>query len=551
MQKSGRNSLKNKQIRYVLGLILLCAAYYITGKIGLGLEVVNRFAAPVWPPAGIALAAILLYGYRMWPGLLIGAILIYISIGASFFVTLSISVGSTFAALFGAYLLKRYAGFNISLNRVKDILNLVILGAFPGAIIYSTIGIVSLFLDGSLSLAALPETWIALFIGNVLGVLLFTPLILLWFKQQRINLAIKNLLESTLTAILLAVLTYVIFSSPLVYNVQTSPFKFLLISPLIWIVFRYGQRGGVTAVTLVATVASWCIYVQSFSQPRLYLQNSILLLQLFIVTILVTVMLISAIIKERELAELNRRKLLRETIRLNKQSKYLQDMNKAKDEFISLASHQLRTPATGVKLNLGMLLENYSGKLTKKQRERIKSAYLSNERTIQTVDELLSVVQIDMGKIIIKKESADIVLIISNVIEEFASTMIERDQTIEFVHTQDNYITKVDKGKIAIVVENLIDNASKYSGAGKKIEVVLTTVKNKVSITVRDEGVGISKKDIGKLFKKFSRIHNEMSIARGGNGLGLYWVDKIVKLHGGTIRVASRLGHGTTFTVSL
>jgi signal transduction histidine kinase len=141
--------------------------------------------------------------------------------------------------------------------------------------------------------------------------------------------------------------------------------------------------------------------------------------------------------------------------------------------------------------------------------------------------------------------------VVSKVIDGLASTIAERNQTIKFIHGRGNYISKVDRSKISIVLENLIDNASKYSPPGKKIEVKLASSKSKLNITVKDEGVGIAKKDISKLFKKFSRVENEFSVLRGGNGLGLYWVKKIVKLHGGTITVTSKPGQGTVFTLDI
>ncbi len=102
-----------------------------------------------------------------------------------------------------------------------------------------------------------------------------------------------------------------------------------------------------------------------------------------------------------------------------------------------------------------------------------------------------------------------------------------------------------------MVLDNLLDNASKYSPKGKTITISLRQSKERVTVAVKDNGVGISKKDQEKLFQKFIRINNPLSVAAGGTGLGLYWSKKIVELHGGTLEVTSKAKQGSTFTISL
>jgi PAS domain S-box-containing protein len=235
---------------------------------------------------------------------------------------------------------------------------------------------------------------------------------------------------------------------------------------------------------------------------------------------------------------------------LTRQQKDLLELNAAKDEFIRLASHQLRTPATGVKMYIGMLMGGYADEPTESQMKMLDQAYTSNDRQLQIIDDLLKVATVDAGKVLLNKEVCNLELILSDVIDELRHTLAAKQQTIVFIPPHETIKAEVDRRFIRMVLENLIDNASKYSGANTTITVSITR-KQFTEITIIDQGVGIAKKDQGQLFRKFVRIHNAMSISASGTGLGLYWAKEIITLHGGTITLNSRLHHGSTFTIQL
>lgn len=244
-------------------------------------------------------------------------------------------------------------------------------------------------------------------------------------------------------------------------------------------------------------------------------------------------------------------KLEKTTARLSEQREELIALNKAKDEFISLASHQLRTPATGVKQYLGMVLEGHAGDLSEMQRDFLAQANESNDRQITIINDLLKVAKVDAGKVTLRKQKTDVVALTQSVIDEQKSKFDTRRQKVVFKPQRKRIVATVDEGHMRMVLENIIDNASKYTPEGKSIEVSITTAKSRVQITVKDNGVGIAADDIKKIFYKFSRIHNPLSVQVGGSGLGLYWAKKIIDLHGGTIRVTSQMSKGSTFIINL
>jgi signal transduction histidine kinase len=230
---------------------------------------------------------------------------------------------------------------------------------------------------------------------------------------------------------------------------------------------------------------------------------------------------------------------------------HLIELNQAKDEFISVASHQLRTPATGVKQYIGMLLEGMLGELTDSQRAVLLRAYESNERQLKIVSDLLKVARVDAGKVMLKKTETDLNQLMTDVIREETEIMKKRRQRIRFTPAPAPAVAQIDRDTVRMVLENLIDNASKYSGEGTTIQAVVTAEPRSVKLRVKDEGVGIGEDDMGRLFEKFSRIHNPLSAQADGSGLGLYWAKKIIDLHGGTIQVESKVNQGTAFSIDL
>jgi signal transduction histidine kinase len=229
----------------------------------------------------------------------------------------------------------------------------------------------------------------------------------------------------------------------------------------------------------------------------------------------------------------------------------LVELNRAKDEFISLAAHQLRTPATGVKQYLGMVIEGFVGDLTDSQKAILQKANESNERQLRIVSDLLKVAQVDAGKVRLQKAEVDVVSLINDVIKEQRETFNKRRQTIVIESEKPGLTLHFDRDTIRMVFENLIDNASKYSGEDKTVTVKLLEEVDEAQIAIIDNGVGIKPEDQDRLFEKFSRIDNPLSTQVGGTGLGLYWAKKIIDLHEGRVTFKSVAGEGTKFTIHL
>jgi PAS domain S-box-containing protein len=248
-------------------------------------------------------------------------------------------------------------------------------------------------------------------------------------------------------------------------------------------------------------------------------------------------------IHEDELRKYNRR--------LKRQQEEFEKLNASKDEFISMASHQLRTPSTAIKQLLGMLNEGFFGEVPENLLGVIKKAYASNERQIRTINNLLRVAQIDAGKVVLHKKAVDVKQMLIDIVDEQKDTVLSRGQYMVMdLPDSNDVMLKADHEHLRMAVGNLLDNASKYTPEGGTITVGLRQKNGSTEIYVSDTGVGIAQSDMRRLFDKFVRIQNDLSQKVEGSGLGLYWVQKVIELHGGEVEVESEFGKGTTFKIT-
>ena len=234
-----------------------------------------------------------------------------------------------------------------------------------------------------------------------------------------------------------------------------------------------------------------------------------------------------------------------------KQLEHLIELDQGKDEFISIASHQLRTPATGVKQYLAMLADGFAGELSESQRLILDRAYQSNERQLRIINDLLKVAQVDSGKLAIHKEPLDVSVLVRAILQDMESMFERRRQRIELKVPAGPVEIIGDPEVIRMVVENLIDNASKYSYEGTKLRVTIRQGATEVKVSVADNGVGIPAEKRKHLFQKFNRIDNDLSAQVDGTGLGLYWAKRSIILHGGDLTYRKNRLNGSVFTVSL
>ncbi len=228
-----------------------------------------------------------------------------------------------------------------------------------------------------------------------------------------------------------------------------------------------------------------------------------------------------------------------------------QAIQNAKDELLALASHQLRTPATGVKQYIGMLREGLAGRLTNEQYSIVEKAYQSNERQLSTINEMLFVARTDAGHLKMDKSHFDYKKLVLDVIDEQRLVIEKKQQRLKTYITKKPIKIKGDVFYLRMAIENILSNATKYTPNNGRIYVSLRIKGSTVLLKIQDSGVGVDKKDQELLFQKFSRIPNEMSGSTSGSGIGLYLARNVVENHFGTIGFASNTGKGSIVQIIL
>jgi PAS domain S-box-containing protein len=646
-----------------VGLALL-AIYVVAGKLGLKLAFVNESATAIWPPTGIAIAALLVLGYRFWPAILLGAFLVNFTTSGGVFTSLGIALGNTLESLLAVYLVNRFASGKQVFDRASNIFKFAFFAGIIATALSATIGGTTLVLGGLANSSHFSSIWLTWWLGDMGGALIVAPLLVLYSSTKFSRWSIKKIFEGLVFLVSLFFVGQTVFGDLSFFGIGKYPLDFLFIPLLLWVAFRFGRKETATAIVILSGIAAWGT-LHGFGPFALASQNeSLLLLQSFMGIIGITNMAVAAVISEREeledslieygeqieenkvkaealLASIgegviatdengkiivvnsafedllgwksrevigrgildvvfmededkkevteNHRPLnlafssgktvavthylLRKdktrfpaaitaapiilngktmgAIKIFRDITREKQIDKAKTEFVSLASHQLRTPLTIIKWHSSRLLSSWDDNSLNKdqQKKYIEEIQYTNQRMIELINAILNVSKIDLGNLAIEPENVQITKITDEVLKDLNMQLKEKSLTVHKKYSTYLPSLNVDPKLMSIVIQNLLTNAIKYTPVGGNIECSVDLHNNGILITVSDNGCGISKEDYGRIFTKFFRTETARNIDPAGNGLGMYIVQAIVKEAGGTVWFESEVGKGTSFHV--
>lgn len=508
---------------------LLFAAYVSAAVLGLRFDAVSGFATLVWPPTGIALAALLLFGYRLWPAILLGAFVANLITGAAPAVAIGIGIGNTLEAVVGTYLL-RATGFHPSLGRVRDVLLLIGL-ALVATAVSATIGVTTLWLGNVVNAASLVATWRAWWVGDMLGALIITPLLLTWWQRNLFKRLHSWRLTEALALVGAVTLgNLLIFSGPYTSAPATYPLLASIFLPLSWAALRFGPFGVSTALFLLSVSA---VIGTAYGQGpfvRQTLHDSLLPLQLFMGIVAAMTLTLAAAITERTTRE--------------------REVDRVKSEFVSLASHQLRTPLTIISWHLERILRKApAAPLSPQDYRYLQTSYLATRRLFEMVSTLLNLSRIEARTLAIEPHTTNLTQLVTSIVTEFAGDIAKKNLEVQQEIDQTLPEMVIDAAVMRMVLQNLLSNAIKYTPPRGKIRLAIERQRRTLRLTVADTGYGIPLAEQGKIFTKFFRADNAVLREPDGNGLGLYIVKSILEQAGGSIQFKSHENHGTTFSV--
>src|SRR3989344_1730866 len=244
--------------------------------------------------------------------------------------------------------------------------------------------------------------------------------------------------------------------------------------------------------------------------------------------------------------------LKRQNQRLMAENKLLAEQNRRTAEIASAVTHQLRTPLSGIKWVMKMLLDGDAGKLTPEQASLLQQAYERNERIIRLANDVLNIIRIDTGNEPYRFAPQRMEEIVENVLFDFIGTL-RKKKIVLVIHTPARKLPPIHVApeQMRTPIQNLVDNAVKYTPPKGRIEITLRRNGSAIEMSVRDTGIGIPKHQQHKLFTRFFRCDNAVQTEAEGSGLGLFIVKNIIEKHGGSIHFTSRQNEGTTFTLTV
>lgn len=279
-----------------IAISIFAAFYFGAAKLGLSFALVNKSVSPVWPPTGLALAVLLTWGIRLWPGVFIGVFLVNFTTQGSLLTVLGIATGNTLEAVVAAVLVGRFANGRRFFERTRDVFKFVFFAAILSTTISATFGTTCLALDGLAGWSEYRMIWLTWWLGDVTSNLTVAPLLLVWWNSQRPQLNTKTILEGAGLFATVILVSAVVFSGVL-------PFAYLTLPPLVWAAFRFGARTVLLAMLLLMGIAlrSTMIGEGPFASPDA--NQSVLFLQAYMGTCTIMVLVLSSVIAGRNSAE--------------------------------------------------------------------------------------------------------------------------------------------------------------------------------------------------------------------------------------------------------
>jgi len=554
--------------RYLVDSKILIAAvvYFFSAQLGYLFSFQDTTVLPFWPPSGVAFALIILLGRASWPGIAIGALLVNlmgfwnnldIARHSIVGLTLIIAAGQVLEALSGYFLLKKWVQDDYPFRSAKNAFQFLFVGILMSAL-GATISTSGLYFTNVFTSVGFPAAALQWWAANVVGILLFTPLILTGAQKQKFDFSSGKLVEGGIFIALFAGL-YFILQSGNINDTFIRALPYLSIPVLLWLAFRFEMLTGITAVFVASIVSIY--FTKNGLGP--FIQNtspeSILLLQFYIGVISMSTIVLAATVKERQKAQNElkmfnsnlevmideRTKALNEEINSRKHTEEklihtnveLTKRNTELDNFVYSVSHDLRAPIASV---LGLI-----NLASKDDNPDMKSIYLDkiNQSAIQQdnfIKEILD--QSRNSRLEVSRNEIQFEPLINETFSqlEFATATGSPVKKIIKVKQTDNFFS--DRWRLKVILNNIISNSIRYrNGKDPVIKLNITVDNHKALIEIEDNGRGIPTEHLDKVCNMFYRATDDGA----GSGLGLYIVKETIEKLKGTIAIESEIGKGT------
>ena len=522
-------------------LVGLALVYFIAGRVGLSFADLHTSASAVWPPTGIALAALLVYGSGAWPAILAGAFLVNLTTSGAPIASALIAAGNTAEALVGAGLVARWARGPACFERARDVFRFAVLAAGLATMVSATAGTATLVASGQASGPAAAGIWLTWWLGDAAGALVFAPPLVLWHRNRHIYIARSRVSEAILTHALVMGVGVLCFASPVM---SVYPLVFLCLPPLAWVAFRYGRRVAATHVALLSLIATYTTQHGVGPFVMATRNESLLVLQAFMGTIALTMLPVAALVAEfrRATAQLEEAHAQERRARAEAEGS-----SAAKDEFLAMLSHELRNPLQAMHSSLWLLDRAPGGDRPKKALDILNR---QTEHLTRLVNDLLDVARVTAGRMPLVPQPLDVAEAVRKAVNALDAAGRLDDHRVE-IEAEPVWL-RADPVRLEQILSNLLANALKYTPQGGRVRITVGHEGEDALVRVRDDGMGIPPDLLPRIFEVFAQGRRGLARSEGGMGVGLALVQRLAKLHGGSVEAASDgLGRGAEFVLRL
>lgn len=552
-------------------ILVVALLYYFAARLGYFFAFEDTPSLPTWPPSGIAFALIILFGRQTWPGITIGSLIANLMAHWNhpktpdetiIMVSAMIALSNTLEALVGNYLVKNWIKSDYPFRSTKNAYRFLFVSqtmCFVGA----TLGTYGLYFNEVIDSAAILHTGFSWWVGNVVGILLFTPFILSCAEKLVFRISKKKAIEVGIFFVAIFFL-YLLLQVDYVVPALGRALPFLLLPFLLWLAFRFDLIVSMTGIISASLLA---VYITTLKSGPFYLgdvNNSMLLLQIFIGVMSISTLVLSATVKERLVVQqklvvfnenlenmvFERTKALNDEINTRKQAELnlqstnveLSKRNTELDNFVYSVSHDLRAPIASV---LGLI------NLAKKDTDvGMKNMYLDmiHKSAVQQdhfIKEILD--QSRNARLEVNREEIQFKPLIEETFNQlkFATSSGTVEKVIE-IHQEQPFFS--DRWRLKVILNNIISNAIRYrNGRDPLVKVNVDIRENAALLAIEDNGKGIEKDHLPNIYKMFYRATDDGA----GSGLGLYIVKEAIEKLNGHIQIESEVGKGTTVKLQI
>lgn len=519
----------------ILRLVLVAALYIAAGKLGLGMAFLHRSVSPVWPPTGIAIAAVLLLGREIWPAIAVGAFVVNVTTAGNAWTSLGIAAGNTLEAVVGAALVVRFANGRGAFDRTPDLFRFALFAGLLATLLSPTIGVTSLCLGREQQWDRFVPTWCTWWLGDVGGALVVAPPLILWGRRPAPGWSAAKTVEVLALLLCTVAVGELAFLGGLWPELSAKPLAFVCTPPLVWAAFRFGPRETGTTGALIAAIATWATLSGRGPYAALPPNAALLVLQAFLVVTMLTAMSLAAVVRERS----------RASELLAAKARDLERSNAELEQFASAASHDLQEPLRNILLQVKMLERDGGAALLPPASEYVRIARESGFRMQGLIRNLLKYARI--GRLGGERRPIEASDVLRGVLADMR-VAIEESRAILSVDPLPR--VRADPHELGEVFQNLVGNAIKFRGEHRpEIEIGAENRGSDWVFCVRDHGIGIRPDDQERVFEVFQRLNSRERYP--GEGIGLATCRRILERHCGRIWVESTPGEGSSFYFTL